>query len=414
MGNDDFLTQYAELLTGTCLGISNGMRLLIRCEIPHRKLARLSAAAAWRRGAREVMVQYTDHFLDRDAIESMDVAWLDEISEFAKQESIRFAEEGWAYLAITGEEDPEVFDGMDDSRLQRWDRSRSIEFEPFLRGLMKSAQPWCVASAPTEQWARWVFTTSGQSMPADPVAAMWEVFLPILRLDRPDPSAAWLADISILDVKAAQMTERHFESLHFYGPGTDLQVGLSPSSRWKNANSTTPEGKRFIPNIPSEEIFSTPDARRTSGHVSITRPVRVMGVIVEDAWFRFENGEVVASGAARNAETLKRYLASEIGIRRLGEVALVESDGPIANSELIFGNILLDENAACHIALGFGIEEAFEGADTMDKPAREAVGFNEAINHLDFMIGSDRIDVDGLDSSGLSVPLMRAGKFVLA
>ena len=138
-----------------------------------------------------------------------------------------------------------------------------------------------------------------------------------------------------------------------------------------------------------------------------------MGVMVEGAWLRFEKGEVVESGASRNAEALAGFLASEIGIRRLGEVALVECDGPVAKSGLIFGNILLDENAACHIALGLGIEETFEGADAMDGPAREAAGFNEAFNHLDFMIGSDRIDVDGLDSSGQSVAVMRAGKFVL-
>jgi len=215
-------------------------------------------------------------------------------------------------------------------------------------------------------------------------------------------------------VKAARITERHFENFHFSGLGTDLHVGLSPSSRWKNASSTTPEGKQFTPNIPSEEIFSTPDARRTNGHVTVTRPVRVMGVMVEGAWFRFENGEVVESGTARNAEALACYLTSEIGIRRFGEVAMVESDDPVAKSELIFGNFLLDENAACDIALGFGVEGAFESADTMDKPAREAAGFNEAMNHLDFMIGSDRIDVYSLDSSSLSVADMRAGKFMLA
>ena len=414
MASDDFLAKYAELLIGTCLGISKGTRLRIRCEAPHRGLARLIAIAAWKRGAREVMVQYADPLLDRAAIESMNDGWLDDISKFTRDEYSRFADEGWAYLRIQGEEDLEALEGLESSRLQRWDRTRSIEVLPFLHAMAAFTVPWCTAPAPTEAWARWVFTTSGWTMPDDPVAALWETFLPILRLDRPDPAAAWLADVMNLGARAELMTQHRFDSLHFYGPGTDLRVGLSPSSLWKNAIGTTHEGKRFTPNLPSEEIFSTPDARRTSGRVTVTRPVRVMGVMVENAWFRFEKGEVVESSATRNAEALACCLASETGMRRLGEVALVECDSPVAKSKLIFGNILLDENAACHIALGLGIEETFENVQAMDGPAREAAGFNEAIDHLDFMIGSDKIDVDGFESSNRITAVMRAGKFVLA
>ena len=413
MVGDDILAQYAELLIGTCLGISNGMRLRICCETLHRKLARLTAIEAWRRGAREVVVQYTDPLLDRAAIMSMDDAWLDDISEFTRDEYNRFAKDGWSSLMIMGEEDPEALEDVESARLQRYDLSRSIEFKPFLSAMATNAAPWCLAAEPTEAWARWVFTASGRAMPADPLSTLWEVLLPILRLDRLDPSSAWLANVLSLDAKAARMTELRFDSLRFFGPGTDITVGLSPSSCWKSCLSATREGKRFTPNIPSEEIFSTPDARRTSGRVTVTRPVRVMGVMVEGAWLRFEKGEVVESGASRNAEALAGFLASEIGVRRLGEVALVECEGPVAKSGLIFGNVLLDENAACHIALGLSIEEAFEGADAMDGPAREAAGFNEALSHLDFMIGSDRIDVDGFDASGRRTPILRAGKFVL-
>lgn len=412
MEYDDFLSRYADLLIGSCLNLARGMRLLIRCEVPHRELAGRCAEAAWKRGVREVKAQYADRRFDRRAIESIDEAWLDDISTFEKRESSRLAKEGWAYLWILGEEDPEYLEGLDAVRIQRWTRSRSIEFEPYLKALVSDAIPWCVAPAPTEAWARWVFAASGRDMPADPVAALWKALFPMLRLDRPDPSQAWLADSERLAARAALMGERRFDRLRFFGPGTDLTVGLSPLSRWKSAISgTLGEGRRFIPNIPSEEIFTTPDARRTEGRAAVTRPVRVMGVMVEGAWFRFEHGEAVESGAVRNAEALSRHLASDRSLRRLGEVALVECANPVARSGLVFGNVLLDENAACHIALGFGYEPAFEGAGSMNRKRREAAGFNEAIDHVDFMIGSEMIDVDGFDAAGKPTAVMRSGRF---
>jgi aminopeptidase len=414
MANDEFLARYADLLIGTCLNLERGMRLLIRCEIPNRELARRCAESAWKRGARDVKVRFADRRIERCAIESMDEAWLDGISKFEKSDSARLAKEGWAYLWLLGEEDPEYLEGVNAARVQRWNRARSVEFGPYLKALVSDAIPWCVAPAPTEAWARWTFEASGREMPADPAAALWKALFPMLRMDSADPSKAWLADSARLEARAALMMERRFDSLRFSGPGTDLLVGLSPRSRWKSAVSgTLGEGRRFTPNIPSEEIFTTPDARRTEGRAALTRPVRVNGVMVEGAWFRFEHGEAVESGAARNAEALSRHLASDLSLRRLGEVALVECTNPVAESGLVFGNVLLDENAACHIALGFGYEPAFEGAGEMDGKTREAAGFNEAIDHIDFMIGSKSIDVDGLDAAGNPTAVMRSGRFAL-
>lgn len=195
-----------------------------------------------------------------------------------------------------------------------------------------------------------------------------------------DPSSAWLADVSSLKVRAERM-ECRFDSFHFFGPRTDLHTGLSPLSRWKSGIFTTPDGKRFAPNIPSKKIFSTPETRRTGGRVKVTRPIWALRVLVEGAWYCFEHGEVVKSGATRNADALARYLASEIGMPRLGEVTFVACDGPAAKFGLVFSNILLDENVACHIALGLGIDDVFEGTGTMDRPAREASGCELSFAH---------------------------------
>ena len=187
MTSNDFLAKYAKLLVGTCLGISKGMRLRICCESPHRKLARMIAIEAWRRGVREVLVQFIDPLLDRAAIMFMDDAWLDDVSEFTRDEYSRFAKDGWASLMIMGEEDPEALEDVESARLQRYDRSRAIEFKPFLSAMATNVAPWCLAAEPTEAWARWVYAASGRAMPADPLSTLWEVLFPILRLDRPRP-----------------------------------------------------------------------------------------------------------------------------------------------------------------------------------------------------------------------------------
>jgi aminopeptidase len=360
-----------------------------------------------------VRVDYADSLLDRAAMENMADARLDEVSELAKEQFERFVRDRWAFIRIVGDEDPAALEGMDSERLQRYDRSRSLEILPYFRAMFSFSVPWCIAPLPTPAWAKSVFAASDRPAPADPEDALWKELAPILRLDAVDPAARWLADVAGLEARAQALNARHFDALRFTGPGTDLHIGLAPASRWANAYGTTSDGIRFTPNLPSEEVFSTPDARLTSGTVTLTKPAKILGLVVEGGWLRFERGEVVESGASRNAEILSRYLGIDAGARRLGEAALVECDSPVARSGLTFGNALLDENAACHIALGSGIEETFEGAPGMDEAARQAAGFNNSIDHVDVMIGSAQVDVDGLDSEGRPAPVMRGGKFVL-
>jgi aminopeptidase len=243
-------------------------------------------------------------------------------------------------------------------------------------------------------------------------AALAEILRPILRLDAPDPAAAWRAHVEATDERSRHIDSLKLRTLRFTGPGTDLLVGLSPRSRWVGGFSRTPRGVFFTPNIPTEEIFATPDARLTEGRVTCTRPVGILGSKVEGAWFVFGDGLVRSCGASRNEDFLKSYIDMTPGARRLGEVALVDSAGPVARSGLVFDNGLIDENAACHIALGSGFEEAFEGAEGMDPAARAAEGYNDCLVHLDFMIGSEETDVTGTDASGREIPIIRRGSFV--
>ena len=406
------LKGYAELLIGTCLGVKEGSRLRIICEPPHRDLARMAATAAWERGAREVRVDYSDALLSRKAVDTVKEGWLDLPSDFSKAEAERYAGEGWSSLRLVGDEEPAIWDGVDSSRLQRLNKSRSIAALPFQKAARSNAIAWCVAPLPTEAWARTVFRLSGVAMPRDPVAALWKALVPMLRLDAPDPAKKWLADLRLLEGRAAALNLRPFAGLRFRGPGTDLSIGLSADSRWVGGGGRTLAGDYFSANIPTEEVFTTPDNRLASGRVATTKPVKVLGATIEGAWFRFEEGKVVESGASRNAEILERYLDIDPGARRLGEVAIVEADNPVGRSGLVFDNGLLDENAACHIALGSGYEEAFPAALAMDDRARLEAGFNDSLVHTDFMIGSREVDVDAVDASGYATALLRGGRFV--
>lgn len=406
------LRSYAELLAGACLGLGEGWRLHVSCEPPHREMARLVAAAAWERGVRELRVTYVDELQNRVAVERKAEAWLDEVSGLETAINERMAAEGWSMLLFWGDEDPSAMEGINPGRLQRFRKARYAAFDPYWKAMSTWSNAWCCAPFPTEAWARRAYLLSGRPAPAAPLEALWADLAPILRLDAPDPAAAWLADIGRLAKRAELLNAAPIATLRFRGPGTDLAVGLSPRSRWASVGARSTAGAFFTANIPSEEVFTTPDFRLTEGIASSTKPVNVLGLCVEGAWFRFAAGEVVDCGAARNAEVLRRSLETDPGARRLGEVAIVDADNPVGRSGLVFDNALLDENAACHIALGCGHELDFEGAEDMDAAARLAAGFNESLEHRDFMFGGEEVEVDALLRDGRSLPLMRGGDFV--
>ena len=405
--------RYARLLAGAGLGVSEGARLRVVAEIAHRDLARAVAEEAYRLGASMVRVDYSDPRLDRIRAEASLDRWLDADQLPLERLAGAYAEEGWSSLGIMGEEEPGLMEGLDTGRVARAARSRSRAMKAYRDATISNRVAWCIAPAPTAAWARSVLPVALLEGRADPEAALAEVLAPILRLDAEDPAATWLAHLALVEERARRLGALALRGLRFRGPGTDLSVALSPRSKWVGGGARTPEGVRFSPNIPTEEIFTTPDARGTSGRAACTRPVEVLGAKVEGAWFEFEGGKATRAGASRNASSLERYLETDEGARLLGEVALVDASGPIARSGIVFDNGLIDENAACHIALGSGYEEAFEGSPGMDGAAKAAAGFNESLVHIDFMIGSEEVDVDGIADSGRAVPIIRRGLFVI-
>jgi aminopeptidase len=407
MFNRDTLHAYAAVVLESGLGVGRGTLLRIIGEPVQRELMLALAEEAYSRGAAQVRLEYDDERLARIRVDRSPEEHLDDVSEILRIDGELFVREGWSQLRISGYEDASAMEGADQGRLTRIQRARSRALQALRDAQMASRIAWCVICSPTEAWARTVFGESGTA------ERLWQTLVPILRLDAPDPAGALRAHMAGLDARARLLNEKGLRSLRFRGPGTDLHLTLSPDSRWLGGSDATPAGRIFMPNIPTEEVFATPDFRGTEGTVSMTRRARIHGVVVEGAGLEFRGGKVVSSSATRGGDALARFLETDPGSRRLGEVALVDTSSPIWKSGLVFDSMLLDENAACHIALGAGYDLAFEGAEKLDDAEKARRGFNTSFVHEDFMIGSDEVSLTGVDASGKEVPVITRGRFAL-
>jgi len=403
----DAMRDFASVALDAGLGLTPGTMLRIAGEFPHRELMYAVARAAYDRGARFVKIDYEDVGLARIRADHSRDEYVDSLSAMVEKDSETYVDEGWSYLRIEGYEDPAAMEGVDQERLVRMQRVRGHAVRAYREAQMSSRLPWCVMPGPTEAWARSVLG------PSAGVADLWRALAPILRLDCPRPVEELREHMGALEARAAALGGLGLRSLRFNGPGTDLRIALSPASLWQGGSDRTPGGKVFMPNIPTEEVFTTPDFRATEGVVALTRPVRVRGTLIEGGRLVFRRGQVVDYSADRGAAAFGAFLDTDVGSRRLGEVALVDASSPIWRSGLVFDSMLLDENASCHIALGCGYDAAFAGAASISNDEKEARGFNVSFVHEDLMIGSEAIEVTGVDAASREIPLIRGGRFVL-
>jgi len=403
--DQSLLRGFADLALDAGLALKAGAKLRVVGEFPHRDLMRAITEGAYRRGASLVLLDYDDPLLYRTRAESSRDGYLDEVPRILERQSEVFVEEAWLLLRLTGPEEPDALEGADQDRLTRIQRARGRALASIRSAQMSSRIPWCVMPAATVGWARKILGEGAGE------AELWELLVPILRLDQADPCGELRQHMAGIAARARGLDALGLRELRFKGPGTDLRVGLAPESRWLGGADATPEGLVFMPNIPTEECFATPDFRRSEGRVALTRPVRIHGSLVEGASLRFVKGKAVECSASRGGAALESFLATDEGSRRLGEVALVDSANPIARTGLLFDSPLIDENAACHIALGCGYDTAFEGASEWSEARKAERGFNVSIVHEDLMIGSPSMEVTGIDASGREIPLMRQGSY---
>ena len=285
----------------------------------------------------------------------------------------------------------------------------SRAYRPAMEQITKFNINWNIIAAATPDWAQLVFP----GIPVDQaVEKLWNAIFTACRIDQPDPVAAWKAHDANLHKRADFMNARRFHALQYHGPGTNLKVGLADDHKWLGGGSFAHNGVYCIPNMPTEEIFTTPHKNRTEGTVRSTKPLSHQGTLIKDIEVRFENGRIVEAHASAGESVLQKMIDTDEGGRRLGEVALVPHSSPISASGILFYNTLFDENAACHIALGQAYSTCIENGENMKPEELAARGANESLIHVDWMIGSGEIDIDGLHADGKTEPLMRKGEWV--
>ncbi len=410
----NILEKYAAVIL-EMVNLQKGQNLLVRTEPVHWKFAAVIAAEAYKRGARYVRVdsnEVENPYLYKARVENSEEEYLSYVPQFRIDMDNTMLKERWALVALKGEEDPDFLSGLDPKRNSTIAKAVAEARRPFSRAVQNNEIQWLVVFAPSEKAAAKIL-----NMPPSPetLKKLWKVLTPILHLDDDNPALKWKENSEELKRRADVLNNLKIKTIRFKGPGTDLKIGLNQKAVWKGGSSVAANGVTFSPNIPTEEVFTTPDFRTAEGRVAVTRPVLVpvLGKIMEGAWMTFKEGKVVDFGADKGRDVLEEYFAMDPAAKYLGEVALVDSNSPIFQSGKVFYNILFDENASCHIALGAAYPECIEGGGDMSEEELRKEGANISNLHTDFMIGSPSVDVTGKTWSGESVEIIKKGFFTI-
>ena len=405
---DRNLERLAEVAVRVGLGIAPGQELVMTATLDAVPLARLITAHAYKAGASLVSTLLTDEELTLLRFKYAADASFDAAPSWLYEGMAQAFRKGSARLAITGN-DPSLLSQQDPEKVSRMNRATSKAYRPALELIARHEINWTIVACATPAWAAAVFPNLSRD---EGLARLWEAIFAASRADQPDPVAAWKKHDADLHARAERLNEKRYSALHFRGPGTDLRVGLADDHLWLGGGTTARNGRYCIPNMPTEEVFTTPHKDRVEGRVTSTKPLSHQGTMIEDISVRFEAGRIVEAHAARGEQVLQRMIETDEGARRLGEVSLVPHSSPIASSGLLFMNTLFDENAACHIALGQAYSTCLRNGDSLTPEQLASRGANESLIHVDWMIGSNHIDVDGISAEGDSMPVMRAGEWV--
>ncbi len=404
---DPRMLAFARTAVEVGVNLQPGQVLHVQAPFEAAAFVRLIAKAAYGTGGRLVDVDLRDERLSRIRYEMAPADALAEYPPWRAETMRQLGEREAAFLNVMAS-DPDLLRGVDPERVAaaEYAAMSAMERVGHMARIAGMRNVWCVVSVPTPAWAAKVFPDEAE--PAR-TAHLWDCILQAARVDGPDPVAAWKRHLAELEARAARLNALRLAAVHFRGPGTDLTVDLVDGHLWASGPARTPGGVAFVPNMPTEEVFTAPARSGARGVVRSTRPVPVRGVTVRDLELTFADGRVVGATASTGGEALLGLLRTDDGAIRLGELALAPDDSPVAQLGALFYNPLFDENAACHLALGRAYPVCVEGGADLDEDALTARGVNTSLVHLDFMVGSSRVDVDGLSAAGDVTPLMRGG-----
>jgi aminopeptidase len=402
------LDRLAEVAVRVGLGLESGQELVMTASIEAMPLARLITEHAYRAGASLVTTLYSDdeaalmryRFAPNDSFDRAPKWLFDGMAAAFKS--------GAARLAITGA-NPLLLSNEDPEKVGRANHAVSKAYRPALELIARHEINWTIVASATPTWAAAMFPDDS---PEVALAKLWNAIFETSRINNEDPVAAWKLHDHGLQLKAAQLNEKRYSALQYRGPGTDFRLGLADDHLWMGGGTTAGNGIYCVANMPTEEVFTTPHKERADGTVTASKPLSYQGTMIEGIQVRFEQGRIVEARATKGQEVLERLISTDEGARQLGEVALVPHSSPIAHSGLLFFNTLFDENAASHIALGQAYSSCVRDGDKLSPEQLAAKGANESLIHVDWMIGSDKVDIDGITASNVVEPLMRRGEWV--
>jgi aminopeptidase len=392
---DERLERYAELVVRVGANVQPGQEVFLQSAVEHRDLARALVRQAYWAGASYVNVLYGDAHVRRAMIELGPDEALTYSPEWRK--TFAAATTGNAMIATTGDPEPELLADLDGDRVGRAMPLELVQIR--MQQLREDSVNWCGVGAPSEGWATQVFGEPD-------VERLWEKIAFCMRLDEPDPVAAWRDHVARLKERAAALTDLRADAVRYRGPGTDLTVGLLPEVRWMGGGGDTSTGIPYVANMPTEEVFTSPDARRTEGTIRSTLPLSLSGQMVRGLELTFEQGRAVRAEAETGADLVRSHFATIENADRLGEIALVTNESRVGQTGTLFYDTLFDENATCHIAYGAGFPFLAEG-----DPGE---GLNVSNTHVDFMVGGPELEVDAVLGDGTAVPLIRDEEWQLA
>ena len=407
------LQNYADVTVKVGLNIRSGQRLIIGgpltrgVDIVLAPLVRLIAASAYKAGASYVDVIWGDPALRLLRYQKAPRDSFDEFSTWLVNARVDYLKRGDAILTISAD-DPALLKGQDPVMVGQEMHAVAKHGAPVREFISRNAVNWCVIAGAVPGWASRVFPDRS---PEEQVDSLWQAIFTMCRIDQPDPVAAWGTHVKQLVSRSDYLNHKAYDALHYTGPDTDLTIGLPAGAIWNAAGSKSESGIDFIANLPTEEIFTLPHRDRIDGTIRASRPLNQSGSLIEDFSLTFEKGHVVKADAAQGGDILKQLLATDEGATSLGEVSFVPYTSPISLTKTLFFNTLIDENAASHLAFGNAYRFTLSGAEGMTDEQFQAAGGNMSGIHVDFMVGSNRLDIDGLTKDGQVEPIMRQGEW---
>lgn len=409
MADQQVQEKYADLALKTGVNLQKNQALMINAPIEGADFTKIVARKAYEMGAKEVHINWTDDELTLLKFENAPDEVIADFPEWKVKLNDTYAEDGAAVLSIRST-NPDLLKDIDSSRVAKANKAAAQAMTNFRQYTMNDRIAWSIISIPTGDWAQKIFPDKSRE---EAIESLWDAIVKIVRVDQDDPNAAWDAHNETLKTAREILNKRNYKKLIYKAPGTDLELELPKGHIWKGGSAETEKGTTFNPNMPTEEVFSMPHKYGVNGTVSSTKPLNYGGSMIDNFSLTFKEGKVVDFQAEQGEDTLKHLLDTDEGARRLGEVALVPHESPVSQSGLIFYNTLFDENASCHIALGKAYPTNLEGGASMDDEELDQHGVNDSLTHVDFMIGSEKLDIDGVLEDGSTEPVFRNGTWAL-